>query len=73
MDVSFPCFPLTEQFDMDEPVFSPVKRKFKSNDSDQSSKVPKLTESIDNDISMNLDSQCIPSLHYSPDLLFNGF
>ena len=70
MDISFPCSPLTQQSDMDESVFSPVKRKFESNDSDQSSKVPKLTESIDNDISMNLDSQCIPSL---PDLLFNGF
>ena len=40
---------------------------------DQSSKFPKLTESIDNDISMNLNSQCIPSLADSPDLLFNGF
>ena len=73
MNVSFPCSPLTQQFDMDESVFSPVKRKFESNDSDQSSKVPKLTESIDNDISMNLDSQCIPSLPDSPDLLFNNF
>ena len=74
MDVSFPCSPLTQQSDMDESVFTPVKRKFESNDSDQSSKVPKLTESIDNDISINLYSQCIPSLpnNNSPDLLFNG-
>ena len=61
------------QSDMDGSVFSPVKRKFESNDSDQSSKVPKLTESIDNDISINLDSHCIPSLPDSPDLLLNGF
>ena len=48
-------------------------RKFESNDSDQFSKVPKPTESIDNDISINLDSQSIPSLpdNNSPDLLFN--
>ena len=60
---------------LNESVFSPVKRKFESNDSDQSSKFPKLTESIDDDISINLDSQCIPSLpnNNSPDLLFNGF
>ena len=38
-----------------------------------SSKVAKLTESIDNDISNDLDSQCIPSLPNSPDLLFNCF
>ena len=75
MDISFPCSPLTQQSVMDESVFSPVKREFESNDSDQSSKFPKLTESIDNDISINLDSQCIPSLpnNSSPDLLFNGF
>ena len=59
---------------MDESVFSPVKRKFESNDSDQSSKIHKLAESIDNDISINLDSQCIPSLTNNnlPDLSFNG-
>ena len=75
MDISFPCSPLTQQSDMDESVFTLVKRKFESNNSDQSSKFPKLTESIDNDISINLDSQCIPSLpnNNSPDLLFNGF
>ena len=48
-------------------------RKFESNDSDQFSKVPKPTESIDNNISINLDSQSIPSLpdNNSTDLLFN--
>ena len=73
MDNSFPCSPLTQQSDMDESVFGPVKRKFESNYSNQSCKFPKLTESIDNDISMNLDSQCIPSLPDSPDLLFIDF
>ena len=73
MDVSFPCSLLTQQSDMDDSVFSSVERKFESNYSDQSSKFPKLTESINTDISMNLNSQCIPSLPDSPDLLFNGF
>ena len=73
MDVSFLCSPLTQQPDMDESVFSPVKRKFESNDSDQFSKVPKLTEFIDNDISMNPDSQYIPYLPDSHDMLFNCF
>ena len=58
---------------MDESVFNPAKRKFQSNDYDQSNTVPKLTESMDNLISMNIDSQSIPTLPDSPDLLFNSF
>ena len=40
MDISFPCSTLTQLSHIDESVFSSVKRKFESNDSEQSSKVP---------------------------------
>ena len=57
-------------------MFSPVKGTFESNNSEQSSKVLKLSESINNDISiLHLDSHCVPSLPTinSPDVLFNSF